>query len=193
MHSLPSLERISDYSGQMSTGNQSEPNSGADPFHGPGKHPVPTDVRMPKSIDATEETSAGGLLVDRSGPTLRAALIGKLDRRGRLMWSMPKGHIEPGETREDAAIREVMEETGLTGRIVDELGSVDYWFVSGGRRIHKTVHHFLMERTGGEISTDDAEVEAVELVPLSELPERLVYADERGLFSRALELLDHPQ
>ena len=173
----------------MSTSGDDFSRETAGPFVGSGKHPVPTDIRRPKLVEASEETSAGGLVLDRSEPEIRAALIGKLDRRGRLMWSMPKGHIEPGETREQAAIREVREETGLEGEILAELGAVDYSFVSNGKRIHKTVHHFLMQRTGGEISTDDAEVAAVELVPISELNERLVYADERSLLDRVTELL----
>lgn len=174
----------------MSTGRDDISERTAGPFDGTGKRPVPTDVRRPKVVEAQEETSAGGLVLDRSGDELRAALIGKLDRRGRLMWSMPKGHIEPGETREDAAVREVREETGLEGEILAELGSVDYSFVSNGKRIHKTVHHFLMQRVGGEICTDDAEVADVELVPISELNSRLVYADERGLLKKVHELLD---
>lgn len=174
----------------MSTGRDDSLPDAAGPFDGSGKHPVPTDVRRPKLAEAQEETSAGGLLLDRSEPELRAALIGKLDRRGRLMWSMPKGHIEPGETREQAAIREVHEETGLSGEIVAELGAVDYSFVSNGKRIHKTVHHFLLERIGGEISTEDAEVAAVELVPIAELADRLIYADERSLLHRVHELLE---
>src|SRR5947208_3032351 len=128
-----------------------------------------------------EETSAGGLVVDGVGPTPRAALIGRLDRRGRLRWSLPKGHVEAGESVEDAAIREVEEETGITGRVVAPLGTIDFWFVADGRRIHKTVHHFLMLASGGELSDDDIEVEQVEWVPLDQLSERLAYADERRL------------
>ncbi|MBZ4359444.1 NUDIX domain-containing protein, partial [Mycobacterium tuberculosis] len=65
-----------------------------------------------------------------------AALIGRTDRRGRLLWSLPKGHIEEGETAEQTAIREVAEETGIQGVVVAELGSIDYWFVTEGRRQH---------------------------------------------------------
>ena len=62
-----------------------------------------------------DETSAGGLVLDRPGPDACAALIGRLDRRGRLLWSLPKGHVEAGETEEDTAVREVAEETGIVG------------------------------------------------------------------------------
>ncbi|MBV9484698.1 MAG: NUDIX hydrolase [Frankiaceae bacterium] len=136
-----------------------------------------------------EETSAGGLVVDGVDGARRAALIGRLDRRGRLRWSLPKGHVEAGETTEDAAIREVAEETGITGRVVAPLGTIDFWFVADGRRIHKTVHHFLMLASGGELSDEDVEVEQVEWVPLDELASRLAYDDERRLIERVPGLL----
>ncbi|GAA5046403.1 hypothetical protein GCM10023318_11750 [Nocardia callitridis] len=139
------------------------------------------------------ETSAGGLVVDGlDGPKegRSAALIGRTDRRGRLLWSLPKGHIEAGETAEQTAIREVAEETGINGVVVDELGSIDYWFVTEGRRVHKTVHHYLLRCVGGELSDADVEVTQVAWVPLSELNSRLAYADERRLAEVANKLID---
>ena len=136
-----------------------------------------------------EETSAGGLVLDGRGPDARAALIGRIDRRGRLLWSLPKGHLEEGETAEDAAIREVAEETGITGRVVGPLGTIDFWFVAEGRRVHKTVHHFLLLAVGGELSDADVEVAEVAWVPLGEVGERLAYADERALVDRVPDLL----
>jgi 8-oxo-dGTP pyrophosphatase MutT (NUDIX family) len=136
-----------------------------------------------------EETSAGGLVVDAVGSEPRAALIGRLDRRGRLRWSLPKGHVEVGETNEAAAIREVAEETGITGRVVAPLGTIDFWFVADGRRVHKTVHHFLLVAAGGELSDEDIEVEQVEWVPLGQLASRLAYDDERRLIERVPALL----
>jgi 8-oxo-dGTP pyrophosphatase MutT (NUDIX family) len=128
-----------------------------------------------------EETSAGGLVVDRTGTQPRVAIIGRRDRRGRLLWSLPKGHLESGETAEDAAVREVEEETGIRGRVVASLGSIDYWFVAENRRIHKTVHHYLLEAAGGELSDEDVEVDEVAWVPLVELGNQLAYAGERRL------------
>ncbi|RMI34083.1 NUDIX hydrolase [Nocardia stercoris] len=139
------------------------------------------------------ETSAGGLVVDGlDGPAaLRcAALIGRTDRRGRLLWSLPKGHIEEGETAEQTAVREVAEETGINGEVVEELGSIDYWFVTEGRRVHKTVHHFLMRSLGGELTDADVEVTEVAWVPLTELESKLAYADERRLAEVANRLID---
>jgi 8-oxo-dGTP pyrophosphatase MutT (NUDIX family) len=136
-----------------------------------------------------EETSAGGLVVDGIDTDARAALIGRLDRRGRLRWSLPKGHVEAGETNEDAAVREVAEETGITGRVVAPLGTIDFWFVADGRRVHKTVHHFLLLASGGELSDEDIEVEQVEWVPLDQLADRLAYDDERRLIEQVPALL----
>ncbi|WP_418004111.1 NUDIX hydrolase [Mycobacterium sp. PDNC021] len=144
-------------------------------------------------LRTVHETSAGGLVIDGlDGPkdTQMAALIGRMDRRGRMLWSLPKGHIELGETAEQTAIREVAEETGLQGSVLAALGSIDYWFVTEGRRVHKTVHHYLMRFLGGELSDDDVEVTEVAWVPLRELPSRLAYADERKLAEVAGELID---
>lgn len=126
-------------------------------------------------------------MVDRE--TGRAALIGRLDRRGVLLWSLPKGHLEPGETAEQAAVREVREETGITGAVIRRLGEIDYWFVVENRRVHKTVHHFLLTALDGELSDDDVEVTEVAWVPLAELDQRLAYTDERRLARRARKLL----
>lgn len=119
-----------------------------------------------------------------------AVLIGRLDRHGRLLWSLPKGHIEDGETTEETAVREVKEETGITAHVLRPLGTIDYWFVAERRRIHKTVHHFLLEACGGELSDEDVEVTEVAWVPLTELESRLAYADERKLVRKARELFD---
>lgn len=135
---------------------------------------------------SVEETSAGGLVLDESQ---RGALIGRQDRRGRMVWSLPKGHIEAGETPEAAAVREIREETGISGAIVAPLGTIDFWFMADNRRVHKTVHHFLLRAEGGELSSDDAEVDSVEWVPLADMTTRLAYADERRLLDRVQELL----
>lgn len=142
------------------------------------------------------ETSAGGLVIDGiDGPREGqfAALIGRVDRRGRMLWSLPKGHIEVGETAEQTAIREVAEETGVQGSVLAALGSIDYWFVTEGRRVHKTVHHYLMRFSSGELSDEDVEVTEVAWVPIQELPSRLAYADERRLARVADELIDKLQ
>lgn len=133
-----------------------------------------------------EETSAGGLVVDEHG---RAALIARADRHGKLLWSLPKGHIEAGETKEAAAVREVGEETGIHGRVLAPLGVIDFYFTAEKRRVHKTVHHYLLRAESGHLNADDIEVDDVDWVPLDEVIERLTYADEKRLMARVPDLL----
>lgn len=145
------------------------------------------------------ETSAGGLVVSGLAEAVRqedvdlsriyVALIGRLDRRGRLLWSMPKGHVEPGEAFDSTAEREVWEETGVHGEVIEELGVIDYWFISDGKRIHKTVHHHLLRFVDGDLNDEDPEVTEVMWVPVDTLVERLAYADERKLARRALGMI----
>lgn len=152
------------------------------------------------AMETRDETSAGGLVVsglaecvDATGQVdlsrLYVALIGRLDRRGRLLWSMPKGHVENGEAKEVTAEREVWEETGISGEVFADLGVIDYWFVSDGVRIHKTVHHHLLRFVDGIMNDEDPEVTEVAWIPVSELIEHLAYADERKLARIAHDLL----
>jgi ADP-ribose pyrophosphatase YjhB (NUDIX family) len=149
----------------------------------------PAPKRRRARLQRVEETSAGGLVVQGTGADARGVLIGRIDRRGRLLWSLPKGHIEAGETAEQTAVREVAEETGITGRVLGALGTIDFWFVAESRRIHKTVHHFLMRAEAGELSDADIEVAEVAWVPLAELGARLAYDDERRLVAKVPEML----
>ncbi len=143
-------------------------------------------MQRPKTVD---EISAGGLVVDVVSTEPQALLISRYDRRGRLIWSLPKGHIESGENSQQTAIREIQEETGIVAEVLDPLGEIDFWFMADGRRIHKTVHHFLLVAVGGALSAEDPEVEFVEWVALSAVRDRLAYADERDLLDKAGALL----
>ena len=139
-----------------------------------------------------EETSAGGVVLDRQDRRAQVALIARRDRRGRLVWSLPKGHQETGETLEQAAIREVREETGLDATILRSLGSIDFWFMADRTRVHKTVHHFLMLATTLDLSDDDAEVDEVAWVPLGDAAAKLRYAGERRTVEAVVGLVSGP-
>lgn len=160
-------------------------------------HPIPESVRhrLANFRRTIEEVSAGGIVVDVTTPEPRVAVIARLNRAGRLEWCLPKGHLENGETAEQAALREVAEETGISGRVVGTLGSIDYWFSVEGRRVHKTVHHYLIEATGGELSVEgDPDAEAVDVawVRLTELDTRLSFVNERRIARVAGERLADP-
>ena len=151
--------------------------------------PKRAEVKRPyaKRVD---EVSAGGLVIDTSGTM--GLLIGRYDHKDasgkRVLWSLPKGHIEEGETPEQAAIREVAEETGITSSITKSLGVIDFWFMAGGKRIHKTVHHFIFTEVGGTLLAQESEVDEVSWFPLSEIVERLAYLDEKKLIAKTVEI-----
>ena len=151
--------------------------------------PKRAEVKRPyaKRVD---EVSAGGLVIDTTGTM--GLLIGRYDHKDasgkRVLWSLPKGHIEEGETPEEAAIREVAEETGITSAITKSLGVIDFWFMAGGKRIHKTVHHFMFTEVGGTLLAQESEVDEVSWFPLSEIVERLAYPDEKKLIAKSAEL-----
>ena len=137
-----------------------------------------------------DEVSAGGLVVDSTGT--KGLLIGRIDakdaKRERLLWSLPKGHIETGETPEEAAIREVKEETGIESQIDKSLGVIDFWFMAGGKRIHKTVHHYLFKEVGGNLAPQESEVDEARWFPLEEIVNLLAYPDEKKLIARSGDL-----
>jgi 8-oxo-dGTP pyrophosphatase MutT (NUDIX family) len=133
-----------------------------------------------------DEVSAGGLVIDSTGKL--GLLIGRRDLKDasgkKILWSLPKGHIEEGETPEEAALREVAEETGIQSEIEKSLGVIDFWFMAGGKRIHKTVHHYLFRESGGLLAAQESEVDEVAWFPLDEIIEKLAYPDEKKLIAR---------
>jgi 8-oxo-dGTP pyrophosphatase MutT (NUDIX family) len=139
-----------------------------------------------------EETSAGGLVFDRAHEPARAAVIARRNRAGRVEWCLPKGHLEGEETLEQAAVREVAEETGIRGRVLEPLGTIDYWFSLPDKRIHKVVHHYLLERVGGHLTIeDDPDAEAIDVawVPVDELESTLTFPNERRIADLAARRL----
>ena len=144
------------------------------------------------SLPVSNETSAGGIAVKVDDGVAFVACIARRNRAGRLEWCLPKGHIEAGETPEQAAVREVAEETGIESAIIQSLGVIDYWFTGDDRRIHKVVHHYLLEATGGDITTDndpDHEAELAEWIPIADLATRLAFPNERKMAEAAAHLL----
>lgn len=143
-------------------------------------------------LPTVEEVSAGGVVITPAQRGFDVAIIARYNRGGRLEWCLPKGHPEGSETFEEAAVREVAEETGISGSILTTLGSIEYWFTVPSHRVHKTVHHFLLEAVGGELTIEnDPDREAVDVawVNLDELDRVLSFPNERRIVNLAKRVI----
>lgn len=135
------------------------------------------------------EISAGGVVYRRVGDAAEICLAARRTRRGDLAWGLPKGLVEQDEAPEEAALREVAEETGLQAEIEQDLGTVRYFYVWEGVRVRKQVRFFLMRATGGDVSHHDDEMEDVRWFPARRAVKRASFRGERELVERAVELL----
>jgi 8-oxo-dGTP pyrophosphatase MutT (NUDIX family) len=138
------------------------------------------------------EFSAGGVMVRRlQGRWVLAAIRPAGKKPG--LWALPKGNIGPGEEPRETALREVHEETGARGRLVEKLGDVRYTYTWAGERIFKIVSFFLLRYAGGrlgDLPPETAhEVDEVRRLPLEEAPELLAYGGEREMAKKALASL----
>ena len=130
------------------------------------------------------EFSAGGLVVRRmrGRPYIAAVRV----KQGTVL-ALPKGHIEPGESGAETAVREVREETGLDSRLVEKLDDIRYWYTRDGARVLKVVSFFLLAyRSGSLRDYQREEVDGAEWIPLEEAPERLAYRGEQQMARAAL-------
>ena len=142
------------------------------------------------TFETKEQTSAGGVVYRRRGGRAEVALI-SVGEQAR--WQLPKGLVGRGETPEEAALREVEEETGLACEVVAELERVEYWYFSkgGARRVrfHKFVHFYLMRYVSGDVSGHDDEVNEARWVGLEEAEAMLAFKGERKALAEAREML----
>jgi 8-oxo-dGTP pyrophosphatase MutT (NUDIX family) len=126
------------------------------------------------------DEAAGGVVARLDADGLAVVLIAS-ERYGTLRWSLPKGHFKKSESTEQAALREVTEETGLTTEIVATLETIDYWFVEKHVRYHKFVHYFLMRPVGGRFEDHDDEVVDVRWYPIADALRHMAYPNERAM------------
>ena len=138
---------------------------------------------------AQKHVSAGGLVFRREGSVIQVVLISRL---GGKVWCLPKGHVEEGESFEQAALREVKEETGLNAAVIQKLGDVEYGYYDKWEksRIFKTVHFFLLKYCDGDVVNHDHEVDEARWFLMDEVMPRLTYPSEREIFQKALEALE---
>jgi len=133
------------------------------------------------------EHSSGGAVISFRDGTPFVALIAT---RGRTRWGLPKGAVSDGETSEQAALREVNEETGLIANIVKPLDTIEYFFRASGTLIRKRVDFYLMMFTSGELTPQLSEVDDVEWVELSEAIQRASFDSERKLLEMAQQEIE---
>ncbi|OGL39664.1 MAG: hypothetical protein A3C43_03255 [Candidatus Schekmanbacteria bacterium RIFCSPHIGHO2_02_FULL_38_11] len=137
------------------------------------------------------EISSGGVIFKKSGNSFEIALISK--RKGKI-WCLPKGHVEEGEHLTETAVREVKEETGLTGEVLDKIGDIIYWYSNKDKKgdlikIFKRVYFFLIKYINGETQNHDLEVEDVQWVTIEKACKILSYNTEKGIVEKAEKIL----
>ncbi len=152
-----------------------------------------TEHAQERRKQRVQETSAGGFVLSSDGKST-VAIIGRETRSRRIEWCVPKGHPEGNETLEQAAVREVFEETGIECQVVTPLGNINYTFSAGNKVIDKTVHHFLLQQIGGDLNVEnDPNHEAVtaKWVAVDDLSGILTHENERRMGRAVVEWLEH--
>ncbi|RUM59499.1 MAG: NUDIX hydrolase [Persephonella sp.] len=128
------------------------------------------------------EFSAGGVVFRKNENGQVEILLIRVKTR----WSFPKGNIERGEPKDQAALREVKEETGVDAKILDYLGEVDYWYNIGLTRIHKFVYYYLMEYISGDVVPQKEEIDEAKFMSITEAEKSLAYSTDKEILNRAI-------
>lgn len=138
------------------------------------------------ALPTEEHFSAGGVVYRESERGIEVILCGRVKP---LLWSLPKGTPDDGESPEATALREVREETGLQIAIERDLGEIEYWFQKPGARVHKRVKFYLMIPTGGSVDDHDPEFDRVEWFEGEQALATMTYTNEKEVMERALRFL----
>jgi 8-oxo-dGTP pyrophosphatase MutT (NUDIX family) len=135
-------------------------------------------------LEPEPEFSAGGVVL--RGDQVAVIVPVKHGPAGERVLGLPKGHPDGDETPEQAALREVAEETGLSAELISELGDVEYRYQRRGRAIAKRVRFFLFAYRSGDLADHDHEIEEACWMPLEQAARELTYAGEREMVQRAM-------
>lgn len=135
------------------------------------------------------QVSSGGVIFRTYNKTTEIALVVV---KGGDVWCLPKGVVNRGEDIEKTALREVAEETGLRGRIIEKLGEITYWYYikDENTKCRKTVHFFLMGYEGGEISRHDWEVDNAYWFPIDDAINKVRYKGDREIIEKARKIIE---
>jgi 8-oxo-dGTP pyrophosphatase MutT (NUDIX family) len=147
------------------------------------------EAARPK-LRTVRATSAGGIVVRLQDGRTQLVLGKRRRERDAVSWTLPKGTPHDREQLTETALREVTEETGLEVALGEPVGAIEYWFVQGGTRIHKTVHYFVMTATGGDTRGHDHEFDDVRWFDLDEAERLMSHETERRLVAEALPAVE---
>lgn len=146
---------------------------------------------MPSPIPTRRQVSSGGVAFRRRGGRVEVAIV-SVGPSAR--WQLPKGIVDPGETPEITALREVREEAGVDTTLIAPLQTVEYWYVArepeGSVRYHKFVHFYLLEYERGDVADHDREVNDARWLSLDEAASLLAFPNERAVLAEAADLLE---
>lgn len=147
--------------------------------------------RAAPRLPIRNQVSSGGVVFRQAAPGPEVVVIMP---RGTDRWQLPKGIVDPGESPEVTAVREVREEAGVNATLVGPIAKIEYWYVGDDRdgvrvRFHKVVHFFLLAFTAGDVADHDHEVAEARWLPLDQAIEQLAFRNEKAVVQKAKEMI----
>ena len=155
----------------------------------PKKQSDPSTEKTP--VITKDQVSAGGVAFRRYRSKLQTVIVSV---KPSLRWQLPKGIVDPGESPQVSAVREVREEAGVETKLLELIETVEYWYqrLQHGQRIrfHKFVHFYLLEYKTGDVADHDHEIAEARWVSFNEAVEVLAFKSERGVVEKAKERIE---